>query len=216
MANIKLKNDCGVPQYSCSSCCTCPSTCGISLTTVKNRGCCWYFPKFTLCEIHRMVKSDEGLQVLQQILKLPEVKIYNYYIHAKGSFDEDGYKNFIECGKCEEEKYKKHDHTIFFRTCPFIKEGEGCTIPVKYRSYVCNFFICDEINEKLKDNAEYFKYKKEMKSYARWIDWENGSIEMMLKKRNINLINNFQEVIEVLKELPLEEYEFANLKEIDF
>ena len=216
MANIKLKDDCGIPQYSCSSCCNCSSTFGISLCHIKNRGCCWYFPKFTLYEIHKMSKSKEGLEVLQRILKLHDVKIYNYYIHAKGYFDEEGYKKFRESSKSCEEKYKKHDETMFFRACPFVKEGTGCTIPAKYRSYVCNIFICEEITEKLKNNEEYQKYEKERDSYVNWIDWENNSIQGMLEEENINLINNFHEVIEVLKKLPLEHYEFADLKEINF
>lgn len=216
MANLKLINDCGTPQYSCSSCYSCSSICGISLTSTKNRGCCWYFPKFTLSEIHKMTKSEEGLKILHKVLSLPEVKIYNYYIHAKGYFDEEGYNKFIASEEVQEEKYNKHDKTIFFRNCPFVKAGEGCMIPARYRSYVCNFFICDEVKEELIKNEEYYKYEREMESYSRWIAWENNSLEFMLQEKGINLIDNFDEVIEVLKELPLDEYEFAELKEIKF
>lgn len=216
MEKISLKYDCGIPQYSCSSCCNCSSSFGISLCSVKNRGCCWYFPKFTLYEIHKLVKSEEGLEILQRILKLPNVKVYNYYIHAKGHFDEEGYNNFKNSVESLDEKYSKHDETIFFRTCPFVEEGIGCTLPAKYRSYICNFFICDEIINKLKDNNEYLKYEKERDSYVRWINWENTSLQVILEEKHINLIDNFYEVIKILKEVPLEHYEFANLEEVEF
>ena len=84
MISLYLKLDEGVPQYICSSCGNCHSVFGRSLCSIKNRGCCWYFPKFTLHEIHKMVKSQEGLDMLHNMLKLPEMKkFYNYYLQAK-------------------------------------------------------------------------------------------------------------------------------------
>ena len=42
--------------------------------------------------IQKMVRTTEGnRKPLNMILKLPNVKIYNYYIHAVGSFDKDSY-----------------------------------------------------------------------------------------------------------------------------
>ncbi|MCR4945047.1 MAG: hypothetical protein K5986_11565 [Clostridium sp.] len=216
MDKIKLVDDCNVPQYNCSSCYKCTSIVGTSMTFVKNRGCCWYFPKFNIHDIHRMVKSKEGLEVLERILKLPNVKLYNYYIHAKGDFDEEGYKKFLESDESKEEKYEEHDETMFFRTCPFVIGGEGCTIPARYRNYVCNFFICPEITEKLEKKPEFSKYQEEMKSYVHWVEWENESIRIILEEEGINLINNFDRVIEKLKELPLEEFEFRKLDEIEY
>lgn len=216
MDEIKLVNDCGVPQYNCSSCYKCTSIVGMSMTTVDKRGCCWYFPKFNLHDIHRMVKSEEGMKVLKRILELPEVKLYNYYIHAKGNFDKEGYERFLESDESKEEKYVNHDATMFFRTCPFVIGGEGCTIPAKYRNYVCNFFICPEITEELEKKPEYAMYKNEMHSYVHWVEWENESIRLMLEEEGINLINNFDAVIEKLKELPLENFEFRELKEIEY
>lgn len=212
MVKIQLEFSEGVPQYSCNCCGNCNSLFAKSLCAVKNRGCCWYFPKFTLYEIHKMVKSEDGLAVLKRIISLPKTVIYHYYIHAKGYFDEKAYNMYMM------NEYRPYceakDRSIFFRACPFVKPGEGCTIPAQYRSYICNFFICDEVINKISHKKEYNKYIEERQNFVRWIDWENYSLEMMLREKNINLEENFDEVINVLKDLPLEQYEFPKLPEI--
>ncbi|MGN0145170.1 MAG: hypothetical protein ACI398_09305 [Clostridium sp.] len=212
MNNIILYSNKDVPQYLYDNCGKCSSLFSISLCSKHNRGCCWYFPKFTLYEIHKMVKSEKGLAVLNRILKLPKVEIFNYYIHAIGYFDESSYKKFLKSKKSR--NYKVHDKSMFFRECPFVKEGCGCTIDPQYRSYICNLFICDEVLEKVKDNPDYDSYIKERENFVRWIDWENTSIQMMLEEQNLNLIHHMDKVIEILKELPFEHYEFPELNPI--
>lgn len=212
MNNVILDSNEDVPQYLCSRCGECSSLFSISLCSKHNRGCCWYFPKFTLYEIHKMVQSEEGLAVLKRILALPNVEVFNYYIHAVGYFDECSYKKFMK--STDSKNYNVHDKTMFFRECPFVKEGCGCTIDPQYRSYICNFFICDEVLNEIKDNPEYNSYIKERDNFVRWIDWENTSTQIMLEEQNLNLIHNMDEVIEILKKLPLEHYEFPQLNAI--
>ena len=213
MIKIDLKLDQGIPQYGCSSCGNCQSVFGKSLCSIKNRGCCWYFPKFTLYEIHKMAKSEDGLGTLKNIISLPKTKVHNYYIHAEGYFDEAGYKEYIENGHQYDTEVK--DKTIFFRTCPFVKPEMGCTLPKRYRSYVCNFFICDEIVKKLENHEEFKNYVNERNSYSRWIEWENVSLESLFMEQKLNLINNFEEIIDMLKDMPLRECEFRNLDPIE-
>ena len=212
MIELDLKLDQGIPQFGCSSCRNCQSIFGKSLCSIKNRGCCFYFPKFTLYEIHKMVRGKEGLKTLNKIIKLPRTKIYNYYIHAKGYFDEAGYKKYITTEEAYEFNIK--DKSIFFRACPFVKQGIGCTLPRRYRSYVCNFFICDEIVKKAEKYDEFKNYIRERNSYVRWIEWENLSLQELLDEKKINLADNFEEVINALKSIPLEECEFPNLNSI--
>ncbi|MBD7912583.1 hypothetical protein [Clostridium cibarium] len=211
MIKIDLKIDQGIPQYSCNSCGNCQSVFGVSLCNIKNRGCCWYFPKFTLYDIHKMVKDEEGLKTLNSIRNLPDVEIYNYYIHAKGYFDEKSYIKYIES---EQEDTNVQDKTIFFRACPFVKSAKGCTLPKRYRSYVCNFFICNEIISKIEKNDEFKNYIKERDSYVRWLEWENYSLEMVLREKRINLVNNFDKVINILKGIELRECKLRNLDSI--
>lgn len=213
MAKIYLKLDQGVPQYVCSSCSSCHSVFGRSLCSIKNRGCCWYFPKFTLHEIHKMIKSQEGLDILYSMLKLPEIRVYNYYLHAKGFFDEIGYNKYLESGQDYEDNVE--DKSIFFRVCPFVKPGIGCSLPEKYRSSVCNFFICHEVMEEAEKQDVFKDYIKERGSYIKWVEWENSFLEMLLKEKGLNLLNNFDEVISTLKDIPLEGYEFPYLPPIE-
>ena len=104
---------------------------------------------------------------------------------------------------------------MFFRTCPFVIEGKGCSLNEKFRTYVCNFFICDEITDSLINNDEFKKYRKERDNYVRCIEWENSSLESILSHNRVNLIDNFDEVISILKETEFDEYEFPSLNEIE-
>lgn len=213
MEKIYLRLDQGVPQFACTTCSNCHSIYGRSLCSINNRGCCWYFPKLTLHEIHKMTKSWEGLNILDSIRKLPSLRIYNYYIHAKGNFDEAGYKKFLVSGQAYQ--YDVEDKSIFFRTCPFVKPGKGCILPIKYRSYVCNFYICHEAAEQAEKSDLYKSYIKERDSYIRWIEWQNYSLEMLLREKGLTLEKNFDEVIRNFKDIPLENYEFLQLSPIE-
>lgn len=214
MEEISLTYDDNCPQYSCSECSKCNSVFGISLSSIKNRGCCWYFPKFNLYEIHKMVKSSEGQVLLNKIINMPKTKIYNYYIHVIGEFDKAKYQSFINSSESKKKPYALHDETMFFRTCSFVKPGEGCMIPPKYRSYICNFFICDEIINDAKRDNKLDSYLEERDRYIHWIDWENNSIQALLEEQHIDLVHNRSEVLEVLKNMPLENFEFEHLKAI--
>ena len=103
---------------------------------------------------------------------------------------------------------------MFFRACPFIEPGKGCSLDIKYRSFICNFFICDEITEKLDNNSEFKRYIEERDNYIRWIEWENSSLEALLRQQKLNLVNNLNEVIETLKGINLNEYNFPELNDI--
>lgn len=212
---IALSIENGTPQYLCSSCRKCTSVFGKSLSGIKNRGCCWYFPKFTLHEIARMSKSKEGLDTLKMILDNPGTTIYNYYIHAEGYFDKEGYEEYINSGQDDCDTIK--DKSMFFRTCPFVEEGKGCKLHPMFRSYVCNFFICNEVLEETKKNCreEVDLYIKEMESYSRWLNWDNYSLEKYFLHKNLDLKNNFDEIIEELKQIDLEEYEYPQLLTIE-
>ncbi|PJI08644.1 MULTISPECIES: hypothetical protein [Clostridium] len=213
MDRICLKLYDGTPQYVCTACRHCTSTYGKSMCKVKNRGCCWYFPKFTLFEVHKMSRSNVGRKILSYICSIKTAKIYNYYIHVKGYFDKIGLKKYLDTEECYENDVK--DKSIFFRLCPFVKSREGCTLPQQYRSYVCNFFVCDDIKKKLKKHNEFNDYVSECSRYARWVNWENYSLEHILEENKLNLIDNFKGAVELLSSIPIENCEVKNLKEIE-
>jgi hypothetical protein len=153
-----------------------------------------------------MSKTAEGLEILDHIRKIPGTIIYNYYIHAKGFFDENGYDRFLKSGQASD--YEVEDKSVFFRACPFVKPGKGCTLPAKYRHYVCNVFICREVVEKAEKPELFQEYTKACSSYAHWIKWENEALEMLFREKGITLKENFDGAVEYLKEIPIEYYEF--------
>lgn len=213
MVQIYLKFDQGVPQFACSSCSSCSSVYGKSLCSIKDRGCCWYFPKFGLHEIHKMTKSEEGLKTLDRIRAIPDARVYKFYIHAKGYFDEVGHKRFLESSRVHQ--YDVEDKTIFFRGCPFINPSSGCTLPAKYRTCVCNFYICNEIYSEACRKDGFEAYIRERSSYVKWVEWENRSLEYILDEKGINFLSGVQDVVEILESIPLEAYEFPVLEPIE-
>lgn len=213
MVKIELKFAAGIPQYTCSSCGRCGSVFARSLCAIKNRGCCFYFPKFTLVEIHRMSKSSEGLKVLNNLLKLPGVKVYNYYIHATGYFDSAAYKRYLQSGQISQ--YKVRDKSIFFKVCPFVKPGKGCTLPPQYRNFICNSFICDEVVERVQECSAFRYYKDERVNYADWVQWENDSLRMQLEEKKLDLVDDLDGVIATLKGTPLRNYMFPDLPPLE-
>ncbi|ADL70154.1 conserved hypothetical protein [Thermoanaerobacterium thermosaccharolyticum DSM 571] len=202
----------GYARYICTSCYHCISKMGVSYCSINMRGCCSYFPKFELIDIHRMVKSAEGLQVLKRIIDNPGTVVYNYYIHAKGYFDKDGYEEYLKNAPEEDDI---RDKTIFFRACPFVKSGYGCTLPPVYRNYVCNFFICDEVINNVDDEEVKNQYIRERSRFVRWAEWENMSLESILAEHHLNLRDDFEGSIKLLQEIPLDIFEFPQLKELN-
>ena len=48
----------------------------------------------------------------------------------------------------------------------------------------------------------------------KWIEWENRSLEILLMEEKLNLVKNFSKVVNLLRDIPVREYEFENLDPI--
>lgn len=223
MESLYADFDENVPRYVCTSCAKCSSLFGQSLCKVKNRGCCFYFPKFNLLNLQRMSKSSTGLSILNKILNNEGTEIFHYYIYAKGYFEKENYLRFINYQDLTEQEetvilqsheFNVKDLTQFFRACPFVKEGVGCTIPPKFRATVCNFFICDEIKIYLTNKNLLNIYNSACENYSRWENWVNNSLILLLKNYNLNLKDNFNDCLHLLMETDLDEYEFPKLPDL--
>ncbi|MFU0799991.1 MAG: DUF1122 domain-containing protein [Xylanivirga thermophila] len=210
MDKIYLDFDGYVPRYVSTTCINCSSVMGTSFCSIKDRGCCYYYPKFSLIEIQRMSKTLKGRKTLDIILKNPGTIVYHFYIHAKGFFDKQGYDRYMrDGGFCEVE-----DKTMFFRACPFVKSSYGCTLPPKYRTLVCNFFMCNELIGSRDAKNGIDRYLTERERYARWYKWENTNLEGILRERGLNLIDNIYGTLNLLAEIPEDIYEFPKLQPI--
>lgn len=215
MGKVFVDEDCGVPQLGCTDCGKCSSLMGRSLCSIKDRGCCHYFPEFNLAEIHRIVKLPGGMDVLDIILGHPGATVYNYYIHVKGSFDQQGYEEYLQKGELLETGSIR-DHTIFFRSCPFVKPREGCSFPPRFRTTVCNFFLCVEILENPEYQLQFREYMEERTRYSRWIYRESTELQHILMEQGVNLVTDFSRCMELLRGLPLNEYEFPRLPAVEY
>lgn len=209
---LTVEFDENVPRYSCDSCYNCTSKIGTSLCKVKNRGCCYYYPKFNLVDIQRMAKSPEGKEVLSKILRNEGSIINNYYIHAIGYFDKSGYEDYINNLV---DDYAQWDYSLHFKACPFVEEGKGCSIPPRFRTPICNFFICSEIKQSACFENHVNIYEKSAQSYWRYYDWENNNLILALKDQHLTLKNDLHHTLDFLANMDSYEYEFPELPDCE-
>lgn len=215
MGNIFIDSDMGVPQIGCTDCGKCDSIIGRSLCNITDRGCCHYFPEFTLVDIQRMSVLNGGRKALDIILSTPGTIVNSYNIYSKGYFDKEAYDQYIESGNIIEAGSIR-DHTIFFRTCPFVVPGSGCKLPLRFRTTVCNFFICAEIIERPDLQDQFKVYLEERSRYARWVYRESGVLQHILSENGLDLISDFSASINLLAEINPSSYEFPSLEPVSY
>lgn len=215
MGNIFIDSDMGVPQIGCTDCGKCDSIIGRSLCNIIDRGCCHYFPEFTLVDIQRMSVLNGGRKALDIILSNPGTIVNSYNIYSKGYFDKEAYDQYIESGNIIEAGSIR-DHTIFFRTCPFVVPGSGCKLPLRFRTTVCNFFICAEIIERPDLQDQFKVYLEERSRYARWVYRESGVLQHILSENGLDLISDFSASINLLAEINPSSYEFPSLEPVSY
>lgn len=215
MGNIYIDYDMGVPQIKCTDCGKCSSIIGKSLCNVTARGCCHYFPEFTLVDIQRMVLLEEGEQALGLILSHPGTIINNFNIYSKGSFDKAAYDQYISSGNLMQAGSIR-DHTIFFRSCPFVEPGRGCKLPPRFRTTVCNFFICEEILERQDLQGYFVEYVEERSRYSRWVYRESSVLAHILADHGISLITDFDASLKLLASIGQNCYEFPRLEPVSY
>lgn len=215
MGSIYMFFDHGIPQIGCTECVNCNSVMGKSLCSIINRGCCHYYPEFTLVDIQRMALLEGGQKALDIILSNPGTIVNNYNIFAKGLFDKAAYDEYISAGTFLEAGNIR-DHTIFFRTCPFVKPGVGCKLPVRFRTTVCNFFVCEEILKHTDFQDVLKEYLQERSRYSRWVYRESGQLQHLLDEKGLNLNSDFPGTLKLLAELGQEEYEFPMLNQVTY
>lgn len=167
-------------------------------------------PKFNLFDLQRMTKSKEGQLVIKKILENKNIKIFNYYIQAVGYFDKVNFEKFREHTKSN--LFKGTDLSIHFKACPFVEDGKGCSIPPQFRTPVCNFFLCKEIKNELKEKNLLKEYEDSAKEYYRYYEFENKNLIELLEERGSTLKHNIEECLNFLKSIDCYTCEFPNLK----
>lgn len=204
-----------IPRFNCDECYKCNSKIGVSLCKYKHRGCCFYYPKFNLVDLQRMVKDPEGKPVINKILNNKRAKIFNYYIQEVGYFDKEGYNNYLKSSNFKFDKSEPLDKTLYFKSCPFVVDGKGCSIPSKFRTPVCNFFLCTEIKNTANYNNLIHSYELAAREYYHYYEWENENLIELFEEKGLTLKNNLKESLEFLKSLKIYYCEFPKLKDFD-
>ncbi len=215
MGNIFIFFDMGVPQIGCTDCFNCKSIMGKSLCDIKNRGCCHYFPEFTLVDIQRMAVLEGGRKAIDHILSYPGTKVNRFNFYCTGPFDKEAYEKYIASGELLETGSIR-DHTIFFRTCPFVSPGKGCTLPARFRTTVCNFFICSEVLDNIDNQYLLEDYLKERSRYSRWVYRESGILQHLLEESGLDLVKDLWGSVDMLAELYQSSYDFPMLEPAEF
>lgn len=215
MGNIFIFFDMGVPQIGCTGCSNCRSLMGKSLSGIDNRGCCHYFPEFTLADIQRMAVLEGGKKALDIILSNPGTVVNRFSIYSKGRFDKEAYDRYVGSGELLDTGNIR-DHTIFFRTCPFVIPGKGCRFPVRFRTMVCNLFLCQEILDSAEDREMLDELMKERSRYSRWVYRESGILQHILEGMGLDLIKDFTAAVNALAELELNNYDFPIIGPVTF
>lgn len=214
MATFYMDFDEGVPRLAYTGCAWCSSTMGISLCQVRNRGCCSYFPKFYPVEIQRMMHSKKGRKLLNTIIKHPGTVLFDDHIQVKGNFYAAQYDKMRQEGRIPVDD-RSQDNTIYFRTCPFVCPGIGCTLPVRYRSYVCNFFVCREVLEDPANEEQLAPFVRERDNYIRFLQWENNQLIEAMQCEGLTLRENTKEAITLLALIPIDQYEYPRLEPVN-
>lgn len=215
MGNIFISYDMGIPQLGCTECGKCNSIMGISLCGITARGCCHYFPEFTLVDIQRMAVLEDGRKALDTVLSYEGTVVNDFNIYCKGPFDKEAYDKYINSGDLLETG-SIHDHTIFFRTCPFVVPGSGCRLPPRFRTTVCNFFVCSEIFESISERDRLNEYLKERSRYSRWVYRESGILQHLLEDNGLSLKSGMDAALDFLAGLEQSSYDFPLLEPITY
>ena len=160
------------------------------------------------------LKHSTGRSVLKRIIE-KNTKIFNYYIQVIGYFDENGYNNFknLNDNTSKKDAYEPDDNSIYFKACPFVIDGTGCSIPHQYRTPICNFFLCKEVKNKIKSKKLLNDYEEASRAYYRYYEWENQNLIELLEEKGPTLKDNFNEVIDFLSKIESYEYEFPSLQD---
>lgn len=208
MFTLKYEFKNNIPVFRCNFCGKCNNVLESTSKIHINRGCCWYFPKYTLVDIKNILDNGRKDFILK-LLKNPNSHISQYHIQVKGLFDEKNYNQYML--KTITSDNEKFNHKLFFRACPFIGP-KGCTLDFSIRPHPCNLYLCRTVINLA--SRDYDDYKEERKDYFSYCNYFDESIEHELLQNHVNLISNPLKCLDIIEKFDLPKFQFRNLKEI--
>lgn len=202
----EFKNN--IPVFKCSYCGQCSGTLeSTSLLNTKNRGCCWYFPKYTLIDIKNILNLKQK-DFIKQLLTKYNTILSQYYIQVQGIFDEISYKNYLQSNDNSD-----FDSKLFFKLCPFFNNN-GCGVDFYLRPHPCNLYLCRNVIKFCHD--DYKLYHKERKDYYAYCNYCNEYLKQVLMENKTNLLVDFNKTLFLLDNTEISSFENRTLNPLHF
>lgn len=202
-----------VPVYKCSFCGKCSSFVeATSYTRIKTRGCCWYFPKYSLIDIKNIIDS-RNKDFIYSLLNMENAEIHQYYINVNGEFNKNEYEEYLKETLHEDSEASDFDQKLFFRLCPFATIN-GCRISFDLRPHPCNLYLCREVIDTC--GKDYKELSKERKDYYSYCNYYSDTLKYALMDNNVDFVKDPFKSIEILEETEISGFEFNTLKPIIF
>ncbi|OFI07239.1 hypothetical protein CLOACE_04310 [Clostridium acetireducens DSM 10703] len=213
MYSLSYKFINNTPMFKCNFCGKCSHVMeSTSYTPLATRGCCWYFPKYTLINIKNILALGKKDFILQ-LLNMPNAHISQYFIEIKGLFDKKCYEDFVKNSLEENINFKDFDIKLFFRLCPFCT-STGCKLDFTLRPHPCNLYLCRTVLELCGD--KYKPYSEERKDYFSYCNYFNESIKYELMENKVDLISNAEKSLEIINNMDIPAFQPKLLEDINF
>lgn len=211
MHQLSYENHDSIPVFKCTLCGSCAG-----LETENhlglNRGCCFYFPRYTLITLRTIAGIDRAF--LDWLQHHPDAAIDDYELVIKGDYDRVAHDSFLrQISDEQREKYRHFDTSLFFRKCRFVSE-KGCAIAFNLRPHPCNLYLCRGVIDRCGDTAR--DYARERKDYFAYCHYMDGLLEDALCTHELTLKTDFQKAIDVLLATPVDSFCFSELAPIEF
>lgn len=93
MFNLHYEFNKNIPVIRCTMCGKCHDAIEAVSYVDKNRGCCWYFPKYNLFEIKNLI-DNKNIDFFYNILKMKNCSISQFHVEIKGLFKVKEYARY--------------------------------------------------------------------------------------------------------------------------
>lgn len=201
------------PVFKCSFCGNCGSFVeSTSYTSIKTRGCCWYFPKYSLMDLKNIIDSGNK-SFIYKLLNMRNSEIHQYHINVNGEFNKEKYEEYLKESFYEDSEDSDFDPKLFFRLCPFATT-KGCSIPFDLRPHPCNLYLCREVINAC--GEDYKDFSKERKDYYSYCKYYSDTLKYALMDNGVDLESDPFKAIDILQDTEIPGFEFKHLSPIFF
>ena len=200
--------------FLCSSAAQCGCCSGIETENIfaANRGCCFYFPQYTLIDLRTVAAIDPGF--IDALQANPNSVIHEDHLVVHGFYNQAAHDVFrLDAEARDQKKYQGFDTSLQFRKCAFCTEA-GCSIAFRLRPHPCNLYLCRGVIDRCSE--PYRAYSRERKDYFAYCHYMNEILADELAHRGLSLTADFTGSIAALIDTPIDTFEFADLAPIRY